>query len=143
MSLPQRQAFHLAFPVDDLEAARRFYCDHLGCGLGREDPGKWIDFDFGGHQLSAHFKPEECRRALRNSVDGDQVPTRHFGLILDWTHWHELAERLQRSQQDFLIAPKTRFVGQAGEQATFFLLDPAGNALEFKSFKNPSQLFAT
>ena len=143
MSLPPHQAFHLAFPVDDLESARHFYVKRLGCRTGREEKGKWIDFDFGGHQISAHLKPEECRRALGNTVDGDIVPTRHFGLILDWAHWHQLADRLQTDQQSFLIAPKTRFVGEPGEQATFFLLDPAGNALEFKSFKNPSRLFAS
>ena len=83
-----------------------------------------------------------CARALGNVVDGDTVPTRHFGLILDWSHWHELARHLETEQQEFLIAPKTRFVGEAGEQATFFLLDPAGNALEFKSFKDPNRIFA-
>ena len=140
--LHSNQAFHLAFPVDDLEEARRFYAGILGCKVGREDPGKWIDFDFGGHQISAHFRPEECARALGNVVDGDTVPTRHFGLILDWNHWHELARHLETEQQEFLIAPKTRFVGEAGEQATFFLLDPAGNALEFKSFKDPNRIFA-
>ena len=143
MPLPPQQLFHLAFPVDDLEAARRFYVDLLGCRIGREAPGRWIDFDFGGHQISAHLKPQECHRALGNTVDGDTVPTRHFGLILDWTHWHRLSDRLQEGLQDFLIPPKIRFVGEPGEQATFFLLDPAGNALEFKSFKDPTRLFAS
>jgi len=133
--------FHLAFPVADLEATRRFYLDLLGCGLGREAE-KWIDFDFFGHQISAHLRPDEVARARTNEVDGDQVPVRHFGAILEWDAWHALAERLQAAGTAFIIEPHVRFKGQVGEQATMFFTDPSGNALEFKAFKDPSRVFA-
>jgi extradiol dioxygenase family protein len=131
--------FHLAFPVDDLEAARAFYNGLLACPIGREDP-RWIDFDFFGHQITAHLA--ERSSAPTNEVDGDDVPVRHFGAILEWSAWHELAEHLRSSGAAFLIEPRIRFEGQVGEQATFFVRDPAGNALEFKSFKDPSRVFA-
>lgn len=133
--------FHLAFPVSDLEATRDFYVNDLGCEIGREAE-KWIDFDFHGHQISAHLRPEEVSIAHTNPVDGDQVPVRHFGLVLEWDKWTALHHSLSEKGRAFLIEPRVRFEGQAGEQGTFFLRDPSGNALEFKSFKNMEQLFA-
>lgn len=133
--------FHLAFPVSDLEETRRFYIEVLGCSLGREAE-KWIDFNFFGHQISAHLRPDEVAAARTNEVDGDQVPVRHFGAILEWDAWHNLAERLKEVGITFIIEPHIRFRGQVGEQATMFLTDPSGNALEFKAFKDPSQIFA-
>jgi len=132
---------HLAFPVSDLEETRRFYIEVLGCSLGREAE-KWIDFNFFGHQISAHLRPDEVAAARTNEVDGDQVPVRHFGAILEWDAWHNLAERLKEVGITFIIEPHIRFRGQVGEQATMFLTDPSGNALEFKAFKDPSQIFA-
>jgi len=132
--------FHLAFPVDDLESTESFYVEFLGCKVGRRSE-RWIDFDMGGNQISAHLRPEELSEAGTNQVDGDAVPVRHFGLVLAWEDWHSLADHLQKSDVSFLIEPKTRFEGQVGEQATLFVLDPSGNALEFKSFKDSSRLF--
>ncbi|MCE2484427.1 MAG: VOC family protein [Desulfurellaceae bacterium] len=132
--------FHLAFPVSDLVATRRFYVDVLGCGVGRES-GRWIDFDFFGHQLTAHLT-ESARSAAHNPVDGDAVPVPHFGVILDWQAWHELARRLEQRGTAFVIAPRVRFRGQVGEQATMFLTDPCGNHLEFKAFQDSRQVFA-
>ncbi len=132
--------FHLAFPVDDLEAARAFYVGRLGCREGRS-AARWVDFDLRGHQLSAHLV--DGRDATRtNPVDGDDVPVRHFGLVLPWDEWHELAANLREQGVPFLIEPRVRFAGQPGEQATLFVRDPAGNALEFKAFRDPSRLFA-
>ena len=134
-------AFHLAFPVNDLEETRSFYVDLLGCGVGRSAE-KWIDFNFHGHQISAHVRPEETGKAATNGVDGDNVPVRHFGLILDWDSWQALADRLKGAGTNFIIEPRIRFQGEVGEQATMFFLDPAGNALEFKSFRDMTQVFA-
>jgi extradiol dioxygenase family protein len=131
--------FHLAIAVDDLEAARRFYVDVLGCGVGREDD-RWFDFDLFGHQLTVHLAPAGGDRGA-NPVDGDEVPIPHFGVVLPWDDWHRLSERL-RGAVAFVIEPRIRFPGLVGEQATMFLRDPAGNALEFKSFADPSRLFA-
>ena len=136
----QRPAFHLAMPVDDLDAARAFYGDLLGCAEGR-CAARWVDFDFFGHQLSIHLV-EGGGDVASNPVDGDQVPVPHFGAVLAWQRWHELAGRLEAAETAFIIAPKVRFSGQVGEQATMFLRDPAGNALEFKAFADPSRLFA-
>ena len=133
--------FHLAFPVADLAATEAFYAGLLGCGIGRRAE-KWIDFNFFSHQISAHLRPEETGLAHRNEVDGDQVPVRHFGAILDWDKWRQLSEPLTKAGTEFIIEPHIRFQGQVGEQATMFLLDPSGNALEFKSFKDMSQVFA-
>ncbi len=133
--------FHLAIPVDDLEAARGFYGGVMRCPQGREDPGHWIDFDFRGHQLVVH-KGEGAGVRTRNEVDGDSVPVPHFGLVLDWDDWHVLADRLRHAGTRFVIEPHIRFPGKPGEQATMFLFDPAGNALEFKSFRDIGQLFA-
>jgi extradiol dioxygenase family protein len=133
--------FHLAFPVRDLEETRRFYAGLLGCRVGREAP-LWIDFDFYGHQISAHVRPDEIGQARTNAVDGDDVPVRHFGAILPWDAWHKLADRLKAAGTRFIIEPHIRFKGETGEQATMFFLDPSGNALEFKSFQDPRQVFA-
>lgn len=133
--------FHLAFPVADLAAARRFYGGLLGCAEGRSSD-HWVDFDFYGHQVVAHLAPAEVGAARTNAVDGKDVPVRHFGVILDWDAWHRLADRLRQAGVQFIIEPGIRFAGQVGEQATMFLLDPSGNALEFKTFRDMSRIFA-
>jgi extradiol dioxygenase family protein len=138
MSVPP---FHLAFPVDDLAAARRFYGELLGCPEGRS-AGHWVDFDLHGHQLVAHLAPEAVRRRATNPVDGEAVPVPHFGVVLPMSEWTVLAERLTDAGTDFVIPPTVRFAGEPGEQATMFLLDPAGNALEFKAMADPANLFA-
>lgn len=132
--------FHLAFPVDDLAAARRFYGELLGCPEGRSSE-RWVDFDLAGHQIVAHLVDRAAAPAT-SDVDGDRVPARHFGLVLEWDAWHALADRLRAAQVRFRIEPRVRFEGQVGEQATMFFDDPAGNCLEFKAFRDPSQLFA-
>lgn len=137
---PASPPFHLALPVDDLVAARAFYGGVLGCPEGRSAP-EWVDFDFFGHQLSVHLSPEACGEQAANGVDGDAVPVRHFGVVLPWERWVELHERLAAQGVAFRIAPRVRFAGQVGEQGTFFVDDPAGNALEFKSFREPERLF--
>ncbi|MEO6407726.1 MAG: VOC family protein [Burkholderiaceae bacterium] len=133
--------FHLAFPVHDLKAARAFYGDLLGCPEGRSAPD-WVDFDLMGHQIVAHLAPDECRDASVNDVDGDAVPVRHFGVVLQMADWQRLAAKLQAHGTRFVIEPHVRFEGEVGEQATMFFLDPSGNALEFKAFADISQLFA-
>lgn len=138
MSIPP---FHLAFPVDDLGAARAFYGGLLGCREGRSSD-QWIDFDLHGHQIVAHLVPGAERRAAANRVDGEDVPVPHFGLVLAMDEWRALAARLEQAGSDFVIRPTVRFAGQAGEQATMFLLDPSGNALEFKAMADPANLFA-
>jgi extradiol dioxygenase family protein len=138
MSLPP---FHLAFPVDDLGAARRFYGGLLGCPEGRSAE-HWVDFNLFGHQIVAHLAPERAPRRSTNPVDGEDVPVPHFGVVLDKQAWERLAERLTDSEVEFVIPPTVRFEGQPGEQATMFLLDPAGNALEFKAMADPAKLFA-
>lgn len=138
MSMPP---FHLAFPVDDLDAARRFYGELLGCSEGRS-ADHWIDFDLYGHQIVAHLAPEAVRSRAINPVDGKDVPVPHFGVVLPMEEWRALADRLTGAGVAFVIEPTVRFAGTAGEQATMFLLDPAGNALEFKAMANPANLFA-
>lgn len=133
--------FHLAFPVDDLAAARRFYGELLGCPEGRSAE-EWVDFDLFGHQIVAHLAPGETRRRSINEVDGEDVPVPHFGVVLGMDEWKSLADRLQSAGVKFVIAPTVRFEGQPGEQATMFFLDPAGNALEFKAMADPANLFA-
>lgn len=132
--------FHLAIPVDDLDAARSFYGGLLGCPEGRSSSA-WIDFDLFGHQLVAHLAPPRSADH-RNPVDGHDVPVPHFGVVLDWDDFHALADRLRAAGTKFAIEPYVRFKGQVGEQATMFFRDPAGNALEFKSMRDRSQLFA-
>lgn len=136
-----RPRFHLAFPVNDLEAARSFYSGLMECAEGRSS-SNWIDFNMFGHQVVAHLAPEECASAQTGHVDGKQVPVRHFGVILEWDEWGGLAERFRDAGTEFVIEPYVRFAGEAGEQGTFFVRDPAGNALEFKSFRNDNQVFA-
>ena len=136
-----RPRFHLAFPVRDLAEARAFYGDLLGCAEGRSSPD-WIDFDFYGHQIVAHLSPDEVGHRQTSAVDGEQVPVRHFGVILSLETWQDLADRLQAAGTQFIIAPQVRFKGQPGEQATLFFLDPSGNALEFKAFANDDMVFA-
>ncbi len=133
--------FHLAFPVTDLAATRAFYEGLLGCVVGRE-AARWIDFDFFGHQISAHLVDAMPEAGPTNEVDGKAIPVRHFGAVLDWADWHDLAGRLRASGIVFLIEPHIRFAGQVGEQATLFIQDPSCNGLEFKSFKDPQRLFA-
>lgn len=131
--------FHLAIPVDDLAAARAFYGGLLDCPEGRSTD-EWVDFDLRGHQLVAHLAPRAAQ--ARNPVDGAHVPVPHFGLVLDWPEWEALAATLTAAGTVFDIAPGVRFEGRPGEQATMFLHDPAGNALEFKAFRRPAELFA-
>ena len=138
MNLPP---FHLAFPVDDLDSARRFYGGLLGCREGRSSK-EWIDFDLYGHQIVAHLAPEAARARATNPVDGEDVPVPHFGIVLPMDQWNSLSDRLQRAGVEFVIPPTVRFEGQPGEQATMFFLDPSGNALEFKAMADPAKLFA-
>jgi extradiol dioxygenase family protein len=138
--LPVPEPFHLAIPVHDLDAARGFYGELFGCTEGRSS-GAWVDFDFFGHQLVAHLDPG--RRPLHyNEVDRKDVPVPHFGVVLSWEAWHTLAARLREARVRFEIEPGVRFRGEVGEQATLFLFDPSGNALEFKAFRDPAKLFA-
>jgi extradiol dioxygenase family protein len=139
--MPSVQPFHLAFPVHDLDEARRFYGGLLGCPEGRSSDA-WIDFDLYGHQIVAHLAPEECSPAATGAVDGKAVPVRHFGVVLTLDDWQALADRLKAAGTRFVIEPYVRFKGEVGEQATMFFLDPSGNALEFKAFADLSQLFA-
>jgi extradiol dioxygenase family protein len=131
--------FHLAIPVDDLAAARRFYSGVLGCPEGRSS-ATWIDFDLMGHQLVVHQAPRAA--ITRSAVDGDAVPVPHFGIVLDWPAWEALGDRIAASGTAFELPPHIRFAGKPGEQGTFFLFDPAGNALEFKAMRHPGNLFA-
>ena len=142
MSSPMKAAvFHLAAPIRNIEETRSFYGDLLGCGQGRETE-RWIDFDFFGHQVSFHLADIDQSNEPTNSVDGKNVPVRHFGAVLEWEDWHSLSETLRNAGTEFIIEPYIRFKGETGEQATMFFLDPSGNALEFKSFKDESQIFA-
>ncbi len=133
--------FHLAFPVDDLAAARAFYGDLLGCPEGRSSPD-WVDFDFHGHQVVAHLAPHETGVVSANAVDGHGVPVRHFGVVLPMADWQEAADRLTAAGVDFVIEPYIRFEGEPGEQATMFFKDPSGNAVEMKAFADIGRLFA-
>ena len=133
--------FHLAFPVRDIAEARAFYGDLLGCPEGRSSE-QWVDFNFHGHQIVAHLAPEECGHRSTSAVDDHDVPVRHFGAVLSMEQWEALADKLKRAGTKFVIEPYIRFKGEVGEQATMFFLDPSGNALEFKAFKNMDSLFA-
>lgn len=133
--------FHVAFPVHDLELARKFYGETLGCPEGRSSPD-WIDFNFYGHQIVAHLAPEEAGTAQLNAVDGHGVPVRHMGIVLPREEWDAMAERLKAKGIQFIIEPYIRFKGEVGEQATMFFLDPSGNAMEVKAFSNIEMLFA-
>jgi extradiol dioxygenase family protein len=138
--MPNLPPFHLAFPVRDLEQTHDFYTRILGCRTGRRSD-TWIDFDLYGHQIVAHLAPAASQ--AHNPVDGHDVPVPHFGVILEWETWHRLAQQLREAGIEFVIEPYIRFAGQTGEQATMFFLDPSGNALEFKSFRDPAQIFAS
>jgi len=135
-----KNLFHLAFPVNDLDAARAFYGGVLGCEEGRSSE-HWIDFNLYGHQIVAHLAPDSGVQ-VSNEVDADSVPVPHFGIVLPMDEWRQLSERLAAEGVKFVIEPKIRFAGEVGEQATMFFLDPSGNALEFKAFKDFSQVFA-
>ena len=139
MTSPPR--FHLAFPVRDLAEARAFYGQLLGCPEGRSSHD-WVDFDFYGHQIVAHLTASGTGHQAHNLVDGEEVPVRHFGVILTLPEWRKLAEKLRNHGTEFIIEPQIRFEGSAGEQATFFLNDPSGNALEFKAFAHERMIFA-
>ncbi len=134
--------FHVAFPVHDLAAARQFYETVLGCAVGRTSD-TWIDFNLFGHQITAHLSPDELRQTTTNAVDRQAVPVRHWGVILEMADWEALSDRLRQQGVQFVIEPYVRFRGEVGEQATLFLTDPSGNALEFKAFKSDRAIFAT
>tara|TARA_Y100000817_G_scaffold243055_1_gene195057 strand:- start:320 stop:733 length:414 start_codon:yes stop_codon:yes gene_type:complete len=133
--------FHLAFPVDNLEKTREFYTKTLGCNEGRSSD-RWIDFDMYGHQVVAHLV-DELDQVATNAVDGDDVPSSHFGVILEMEQWNQLADNLVKLGIEFIIEPHIRFKGEPGEQATMFFLDPCGNALEFKAFRSDDMIFTT
>jgi len=139
--MSELRPFHLAIPVRDIDSTRAFYVQILGCSVGRTSE-HWIDFNFFGHQLSAHVKPDELATVRTNAVDGEEVPVRHFGIVLEWNDWQVLSRKLADAGIEFLIKPTIRFKGQVGEQATLFIRDPSGNALEFKSFREDDSLFA-
>jgi extradiol dioxygenase family protein len=134
--------FHLAFPVKDLASTRAFYEGLLGCSVGRTSD-RWIDFNFWGSQITAHLVDEAEIEASTNPVDGKNIPVKHFGAILTWEEWEALAEKLKMHSIAFIVEPYVRFKGEVGEQGTMFFLDPSGNAIEFKSFQDFSQIFAT
>lgn len=136
-----RPRFHLAFPVHDLQAARQFYGERLGCAEGRSS-AEWVDFNFFGHQIVAHLAADGDAALPNNEVDGEAIPVRHFGVILGLEEWRALAERLERTGTPFRIPPTGRFAGQSGEQSTFFIDDPSGNVLEFKAFADDAAVFA-
>ncbi len=133
--------FHIAIPVHNLDECRIFYRDILNCEEGRSSD-HWVDFNFFGHQLVIHFKPKSNEDLHTNPVDGKSVPVPHYGVVLDWDVFHNFADYLKNKNIDFIIEPYIRFEGMVGEQATIFFKDPAGNALEFKAFKDINQLFA-
>jgi hypothetical protein len=132
--------FHVAIPVHDLAAARQFYGELLGCPEGRSSE-HWVDFDLYGHQFVCHYAGDSSEPVARNEVDGEIVPVPHYGVVLDWPDWEELAGVLKNSGLDFIIEPNVRFTDEPGEQATFFVADPSGNVLEFKAMRNPDNLF--
>lgn len=134
--------FHVAIPVDNVEKARAFYRDVLDCPEGRSAK-EWVDFDLYGHQFVIHYKPKNKEETLHtNPVDGHEVPVPHYGVVLEWEIWEALAAKLKTKGVEFVIEPYVRFKGEVGEQATMFFLDPCGNALEFKAFRNIDQMFA-
>ena len=140
--MPKLPRFHLAFPVRDLAEARAFYGTLLGCREGRS-AHDWVDFDFFGHQIVAHLSTSLPPREAFNEVDGENVPVRHFGVILAPRDWLALRDRLCEADATFIVEPGVRFAGKPGEQFTMFLRDPSGNALEFKAFADDARVFAT
>ena len=140
--MPNIAPFHIAIPVHNLEECRIFYKEVLNCEEGRSSD-HWVDFNLFGHQLVIHYKPKaENEKLHSNPVDGKDVPVPHYGVVLPWETFQSFSKELQSKGVAFIIAPYIRFKGQVGEQATMFFLDPAGNALEFKAFKDMGQLFA-
>lgn len=139
--MPPLRPFHIAFPVQDLAAARQFYETTLGCPMGRQSD-RWIDFDFFGHQITAHLSDVSDSAMGTNPVDGNDIPVRHWGVILTREQWQSLVSRLKHHEVSFLVEPHIRFPGQPGEQATLFIKDPSGNVLEFKAFENDRMIFA-
>ncbi|MBL6853313.1 MAG: VOC family protein [Alphaproteobacteria bacterium] len=139
--MTSRPRFHLAFPVRSLREARAFYGNLLGCPEGRSSD-EWVDFDFFGHQIVAHLSADVREVQAHNAVDGEQVPVRHFGVILSMSEWKKLADKLKGTEVPFVIEPQVRFQGEPGEQATLFVSDPSGNALEFKAFDDEGRIFA-
>ncbi|MFT7052070.1 MAG: extradiol dioxygenase family protein [Psychroserpens sp.] len=133
--------FHLAIPVHNLEECRTFYRDILNCEEGRSSD-HWVDFNFFGHQLVIHYKPKSKEEIHTNAVDGKSVPVPHYGVVLPWDTFQDFSKTIASKGVEFIIEPYVRFEGQVGEQTTMFFFDPAGNALEFKAFKDMSQLFA-
>ena len=134
--------FHLAFPIYDLNEAKIWYTKYLDCKIGRES-SKWIDFNFYGHQISAHLVPKKENNIITNEVDKKNIPVRHFGIILEWEQWQELSLKLIKLNIEFIVKPYLRFKGKIGEQATMFIKDPSDNYIEFKSFKNDNYIFAS
>ena len=134
--------FHLAFPIYDLNEAKIWYTKYLDCKIGRES-SKWIDFNFYGHQISAHLVPKKENNIITNDVDKKNIPVRHFGIILEWEQWQELSLKLIKLNIEFIVKPYLRFKGKIGEQATMFIKDPSDNYIEFKSFKNDNYIFAS
>ena len=133
--------FHLAFPVYNIEETKLWYVNILGCGIGREST-RWVDFNFFGHQISAHLTDEKNSKLATNNVDQKNIPIRHFGIILEWNDWTQLSEKLNKLKIKFVVEPYIRFKDKNGEQATMFIKDPSGNVLEFKSFKNFESIFS-
>lgn len=139
--MPDVHPFHLAIPVDDLPANIEFYTTVLGCSTGRSSD-HWMDLNFFGHQLVLHLDEQPKKESAKNPVDGKSVPIPHFGVVLPWEEFTELENRLKAAKVSFIIEPYIRFEGQVGEQKTMFFLDPAANAIEFKTFRDMNQLFA-
>tara|TARA_Y100000590_G_scaffold129638_1_gene148159 strand:+ start:346 stop:771 length:426 start_codon:yes stop_codon:yes gene_type:complete len=132
--------FHLAFPIYDIKKTISWYTDTLGCTIGRQDK-RWVDFNFFGHQISGHLIDKKDEEINTNIVDGENIPCRHFGIILNRDDWNDLSQNLISKNIDFIVKPTIRFKDTKGEQATFFIKDPSGNVLEFKSFKNDEMIF--
>ena len=133
--------FHLAFPVDNIKICKKWYVDILGCTIGRESE-KWVDFNFFGHQISAHLsEKKDSPSSTYNNVDSHQIPSRHFGIILNMDHWELLTKRLIKLNINFEVKPYIRFKNKRGEQATFFIKDPSENYIEFKAFKDDKMIF--
>ncbi|MEM9327722.1 MAG: VOC family protein [Bacteroidota bacterium] len=140
--MSELRPFHLAIPVKEIVETRKFYGEVMGCEEGRSSD-RWVDFNFYGHQLVIHQVDVDDAEDNSNPVDGHAVPVPHFGIVLEWEDWQSLADRMRDHGTHFIIEPYVRFEGEPGEQATMFFKDPSGNALEFKSFKDMGQLFAT